>query len=62
MEHKSLVGIKATDITHAIGEHGYFAITSYNTPIALVLPYTESKRELYQVIAAIVKELEETNE
>lgn len=58
MKKLSLVGLKATDVAATLARNGAFILTSYNAPLALVLPvnYT-SKRELYNALETILNDL-----
>jgi hypothetical protein len=57
MNRLSLVGLKATQVTHELARNPFY-ITSYRDPIALVIPIEyASKREFYIMMEKIAGEL-----
>ena len=58
MQTQSLVGLRATDIVKLLVRYGAFMITSYNNPLAIVIPseYT-SKREFLQTMERIAEDI-----
>jgi len=56
---KSLVGLRAIDVTRTLGEKGYFEIKSYNQAIALVVPVIEDKSQLVKLYRLLEKMLDE---
>lgn len=55
---KSLVGLRAVDITRKLGESGYFTIGSYGKPIAMVIPVINNRDELIKLFRLLEKEVD----
>lgn len=58
MQSQSLVGLKAIDIARLLVRDKAFAITSYNKPLAVVIPAEyKNKREFRATMEKVAEEL-----
>ena len=55
----SLVGLKAMDVQEAMLKNGFFELTNYNQPFALVIPVVKNRSELVELFKKLEKYINE---